>query len=62
MKTEADIADLVKHIKKGFPQGCAGVNCDQCVLCYAEDGTREHDICKLLFNHEIRVLFSALSV
>ena len=54
MKTESDIADLVKHIKKAFPHGCSGINCDQCILCYAEDGSVEYDICSVLFNQDSR--------
>ena len=34
MTPEEKIAALVEHIKKEFPKGCKGVNCDDCPLLH----------------------------
>ena len=50
MTPEEKIAALVEHIKKEFPKGCMGVECETCPLNVGDDTSFEHDICMILAN------------
>jgi len=48
MATTRDVKELVAYIKTKFPDGCKGIDCDQCILNDTESGTIEYNLCELL--------------
>ena len=59
MTPEEKITALVEHIKKEFPEGCKGVECDNCPLFESKIGEpMECDICEMLAMIESRTRFN----
>ena len=55
MTMEEKIEKLVAHVKKEFPHGCEGVECEDCVLhgeYEADDWTIPALVCDLLSERE----------